>query len=116
MYLRVATQHEIPEGQIKGVEVDGKEIVLARVNGEVYGIDGICNHGLAYLADGELDGYDIVCPLHSGCFDIRTGAATRRPCMKPIQSYPIRIEGDDVLIDLSEADQFQEPAARGLMP
>jgi len=97
-YLRAAALDDIGEGGLLSVQVDDKEVLFARVDGTIYSIDGFCSHGLAYLGDGELDGYNVVCPLHSGCFDVRTGAATRYPCVEPVDTYPIRIAGKDVLV------------------
>lgn len=97
-FIKAATLDEIAEGTLLSTQVDGKEVVLARIDGTIYGIDGFCNHGLAYLGEGELEGHNIVCPLHGGCFDVRTGAATREPCVEPLDSYPIRISGKDILV------------------
>lgn len=99
-FVRVAAAQEIAEGGTRGVEVEGQEILLARVQGTVYAVEAICNHGYAYLEEGGLDGFNVVCPLHDGCFDVRTGAATVPPCTDPIKSYPIRIEGEDVLVGI----------------
>ena len=97
-FVKVADDQELGEGGMKGVEVDGQGILLARVQGTIYAVEAICNHGYAYLEEGGLDGFNVVCPLHDGCFDIRNGAPTVPPCSEPIKSYPIRIEGQDVLV------------------
>jgi naphthalene 1,2-dioxygenase system ferredoxin subunit len=99
-FVKVAADQEIAEGGMKGVEVEGQEILLARVGGTIYGIEAICNHGYAYLEEGGLEGFNVVCPLHDGCFDIRTGQPTVPPCSEPIRSYPIRIEGADVFVGI----------------
>lgn len=105
MFTRVAGETEIEEGQIKGVEVEGADIVIARVQGQLFAVDGICTHLLAFLSDGELDGFEIVCPLHMGAFDLRTGAATREPCVEPLKCYPVRVQDGSVLIDLNHHDE-----------
>jgi len=97
-FVKVADDQELAEGGMKGVEVDGQEILLARVQGTIYAVEAICNHGYAYLEEGGLDGFNVVCPLHDGCFDIRNGEPTVPPCSEPIKSYPIKIEGTDVFV------------------
>ena len=97
-FVRVAAHDEVAEGALKGVEAEGEEILLACVEGRIYAIEGICNHGLAYLEEGHLEGHEVMCPLHHGCFDVRSGAATRTPCTTALKSYPIHIEGRDVLV------------------
>jgi len=88
------------ENDVVPVEAGGRSILLALVAGEVYAFDSVCSHGAGYLGDGCLEGYEISCPLHDGCFDIRNGTPTREPAVDPIACYPIRIEGGDVYVDL----------------
>jgi naphthalene 1,2-dioxygenase system ferredoxin subunit len=95
----VTTMQELAEGEMRCFEVAGKEILLARVDGRIYATDALCTHGLAYLEQGLLEGYELSCPLHDGCFDIRTGAATRAPAVVPIKVYATKIENDTVHVD-----------------
>jgi nitrite reductase/ring-hydroxylating ferredoxin subunit len=74
-YLRCPVAAEaIGEGQMTKVKVGGLDIVLARVNGQIYAFRDTCPHGAASLAEGSLSGSKISCPDHGYCFDIRTGA------------------------------------------
>lgn len=97
-FIKVASSTELAEGEMKCVDAHGREVVLARVKGEIFAFDAVCSHQLAYLEEGELRDYTVVCPLHNGAFDIRTGAATARPATQPIKVYACRLEGDDVLV------------------
>ncbi len=83
---------------MKCVQLRDEEVVLARVGGQFHAFGALCSHQLAYLEEGELVGHEIFCPLHSGSFDIRSGAAIKRPAAKPIKIYPVRVEGEDVLV------------------
>ena len=68
--------------------------------GEV-GHVGVClarNHAEASLSEGFQDGDTIECPMHSGCFNIRTGEALGAPVVDNIKTYQVRLEGDDVLV------------------
>ncbi len=80
------------------VTVAGKNLVLARVAGEFYAVDSVCTHNEGYLDEGSLSGCEIICPLHSGKFDLRTGNATWGPVFDPLTTYEVRVEGDDVLV------------------
>jgi naphthalene 1,2-dioxygenase ferredoxin component len=100
MFVKVTDDKDLGEGEIKGFDVNGNDIVMARVKGELFAVDGICTHLLAYLSDGELDGFEILCPLHGGAFDLRNGAPTREPCSEPLRSYPVRVEDGAILVDL----------------
>jgi 3-phenylpropionate/trans-cinnamate dioxygenase ferredoxin component len=102
-YVKVASRADIDDGQMLAVQTDGAEIVLARVGGEVFALDVLCSHADGYLDQGWIEGQTIVCPLHAGSFDLRTGAPVAPPCDAPVRAYRVKIEGDDILVDLSPA-------------
>jgi naphthalene 1,2-dioxygenase system ferredoxin subunit len=83
-----------------GVDIDAKSIALYQVDGEIFATDNICTHGNARLCDGFLEGHEIECPLHQGKFDIRSGKAMCAPLTEDIRTYPVKIEGDRVFIEI----------------
>jgi naphthalene 1,2-dioxygenase system ferredoxin subunit len=93
-------QNDVPEDNVVGVDIEGKNLALFSVKGELFVTDGICTHGHAYLCDGYLEDFEIECPLHQGKFDIRTGKAMCAPVMEDIKSYPVKIENGRVFVDL----------------
>jgi naphthalene 1,2-dioxygenase system ferredoxin subunit len=86
-----------------GVVVAGKQIAIYLVDGAVFATDNICTHGMARLCDGFLEGHEIECPHHQGRFDIRTGAATCAPAKVALASYPARVEGERVQLQVDVA-------------
>jgi naphthalene 1,2-dioxygenase system ferredoxin subunit len=99
-WVRVAALAELPADDAFGVVVQGRELAIYRVAGEVFATDNRCTHGEALLSEGFLMDYCIECPLHQGQFDVRTGEALCAPVTVAIRTYPARIEGEDVLVDL----------------
>ncbi|AHN76739.1 naphthalene 1,2-dioxygenase [Pandoraea pnomenusa] len=99
-WMEAASRDAIPEDDVIGVVVAGRDIALYGVDGEVFATDNVCTHGNARLCDGFLDGHEIECPLHQGKFDVRTGAALCAPLTEAVKIYPIRIEADKVYVDL----------------
>ena len=91
----------IPEGDVIAVAVGGAEVALYQVNGVIFATDNICSHGHARLCEGFLDGHEIECPLHQGKFDVRSGQPTCAPVSEPIKTYPLKIEGGKVWLDLA---------------
>jgi nitrite reductase/ring-hydroxylating ferredoxin subunit len=94
----VARLHELESEYPKRVEVGAHEIALYLVNGEVYATGDVCSHAYARLSDGHVEGFEVVCPLHGGGFDVRTGEALSEPCTEPITVFDCRLEGDSVLV------------------
>ncbi len=88
----------VPEHDVIGMTVAGRELALYRTGGEIFATDNLCTHGHARLCDGFLDGHEIECPLHQGKFDVRTGQPTCAPVTQAIRSYPVKIEGGRVFL------------------
>ena len=82
------------------VNVQGKEIALYEVQGELYATDNLCTHGAARLSDGFLEGREIECPFHQGRFDVCTGKALCAPLTENIRVYPVRIENKRVFVNM----------------
>lgn len=99
---------DVPEGGMKGVTVDGKRILVARVQGDFYAIDAVCSHLAGNLAQGTLENAIVTCPRHHSQYDIRTGKvvknvsrlvklATRKEATGQ-RSYETRVLGSDILL------------------
>ncbi|MCI0432260.1 MAG: non-heme iron oxygenase ferredoxin subunit [Gemmatimonadetes bacterium] len=99
-WVRVATLDELPPGAMFGVEVDGQPVCLANADGQVYALADNCTHEDFPLHNGELDGTELECALHGACFDITTGRAIRLPAVKPVRTFRVKIEGDDIFVAL----------------
>ena len=99
-FVRAASLDDIPEGRAIVVDIEGDSLALARVDGDVYCIDNVCTHDGGPLGEGELDGTALECPRHGARFDVCTGRALSFPAVVPVNAYDVRIEGQDVLVDL----------------
>ena len=100
-WVRVASRADIAEGKVLGVRVGGKEVAIYHLpGGEFCATDNICSHEYALLSDGWLENGCIECPLHAAQFDCRTGKALSAPADEDLAVYPIKSEGDDLLVQL----------------
>ncbi len=100
-WIDVTAADGVPEDDVIGIDIAGKSLALYQVEGEIYATDNICTHGNARLCDGFLEGHEIECPLHQGKFDIRNGKAMCAPLTEDIRTYPVKIEGSRVFVDLA---------------
>jgi naphthalene 1,2-dioxygenase system ferredoxin subunit len=96
--------HALGPDDLRPVEIDGHEIVLYRVDGEVFATDNQCTHGTAQLCEGFLLGHEIECPLHQGRFDVRTGQPTAEPACAPLRCWPAKVEGGRIWLQLRDTD------------
>jgi 3-phenylpropionate/trans-cinnamate dioxygenase ferredoxin subunit len=102
-YVAVATVDELPNGARKIVEIDGKPIAVFNIAGAVYAIADVCSHDDGPVAEGDLYDTEIECPRHGARFDVRTGTVLSFPAIVDIPAYPVRVEGDRVLVGLPPA-------------
>jgi 3-phenylpropionate/trans-cinnamate dioxygenase ferredoxin component len=102
-FVRACGLSDLPETGVIQVVLGSDEIAIVRTEGEVFAIRDWCSHAAVPLSDGEVDGYTIECWLHGSCFDLRTGKPTAMPATVPVPVYPVKIEGDDVLVSIEES-------------
>ena len=99
---RVASISELPEGELRVVECNGRSLALSNVGGELHAIDNVCTHDSGPLGEGTLRGDRVICPRHGAAFDARTGRALTLPAVRGVRAYAVTAEGDDVYVECSE--------------
>ena len=97
-FTRVASAGDIAPGELLRVEVGGRLVCLANVNGAIFAVDDDCPHIGGALDEGELEGCVLTCPVHLAQFDVRDGRVLRGPAREDVASYAVRIIGDDVFV------------------
>jgi 3-phenylpropionate/trans-cinnamate dioxygenase ferredoxin subunit len=98
-FVTIAKTDEVAEDQIKVYEVGGKRIALAHTSDGFYAIDDVCTHDGGPLDQGELDGNLVECPRHGARFDVTSGRPVVLPAVRPVKTYPVQVDGDDVKVD-----------------
>ncbi len=99
--VKVCEVADIPAGEMLAVDVEGlPPLLVYNLDGDFYSTSGICTHSIAMLSDGYLEGDTIECPLHGGCFNVRTGEATHFPCEEPLETFAVEISDGEVFIKL----------------
>ena len=101
-FKRACGLSDLAEGQSLAVELEGEPVAIVRTEGEVFAIRDVCSHAEVPLSEGEVDGCTIECWLHGSRFDLRTGKPTGMPATEPVPVYPVKIEGDDVLVAIDQ--------------
>ncbi|NMH99662.1 bifunctional 3-phenylpropionate/cinnamic acid dioxygenase ferredoxin subunit [Pseudonocardia acidicola] len=98
---------ELPPGAMRRVEAPGTEaITVYNVDGEFHATADTCTHALASLAEGDLEGAEVSCPVHWARFDVRTGAALCFPATEDLRTYRVEVTDGmvSVLLDAEPAD------------
>jgi nitrite reductase/ring-hydroxylating ferredoxin subunit len=99
-FVTVGTAAEVVEGQMRPFEVGGRRVAVARVGGTFHAFDDVCTHRQCSLAEGDLEDSTVTCPCHGSQFDVTTGAVLNPPATEPVETYPVRVEGDALQIEV----------------
>lgn len=99
-FVKVAEVSLVPPGQAAMVEVQGRQIALFNLDGVFYAINNDCTHAGGPLAEGSIAGDQVECPWHGARFNIKTGAKLCAPAASDVASYPCRVNGNGVEIEL----------------
>ena|SRR5271157_4570232 len=106
-YVRVAGKSEIPVGKMKAVKLEGKEILIANVNGNYCAINNMCTHAGGNLSQGILEGNVVTCPKHHAKFDVTSGKLVSKPKIGFLHvnandepTYQVKVENENIMVKL----------------
>ena len=112
--VMVANKAELKRGEMRSVNIAGRDVLLARIGDTYYAAENRCPHLGGKLAEGTLEGTVVTCPLHGSQFDLSDGRVVRwtnftglaakvgnlLKSPSPLVTYRVKIEGDDVLVEM----------------
>jgi nitrite reductase/ring-hydroxylating ferredoxin subunit len=99
-FVRVASASEVPPGEMKIVEVNETEVVLANIDGKIVCFSNACTHHGGPMGEGMLEGDVVECPFHAGQFNAVTGEVVGPPPDEPLPTYEVQVDGDDVSVSV----------------
>jgi 3-phenylpropionate/trans-cinnamate dioxygenase ferredoxin component len=102
---------DLEEGTPYAATVGDVDVALVRDGEELYAIRDECSHAAIALSEGDVEGCTIECWLHGSAFDLRTGQPTSLPAFEPVPVYPVRVDGDEVLVDVENPLNTEELSA-----
>ena len=96
----IGAEADFVEGELKAIEVDDREVGVARLDGRLHAASLRCTHAAWLMRDVPLEGVEIVCSLHGARFDLRDGCPTAGPAQRPLDTYPVRVRAGRVEIEM----------------
>ncbi len=105
MLVELGTTADVPEGEVRRFVVRGTEVAVANLGGGRFlAVGDVCSHAEASLSEGEVDVDDetIECPRHGSTFDLATGRPRTLPATLPVPAFPVKVEGDTILIEVED--------------
>jgi nitrite reductase/ring-hydroxylating ferredoxin subunit len=99
-FLNVGQADDIVPGTARVVKAGERTLALFNLGGTFYAIDNRCPHVGGPLGEGAIEGKVVICPWHGSRFDITTGEVVGPPAKRPVVSYPVRVQGREILVEL----------------
>ena len=98
-FQKVAKREDLWSGEMMGLEVNGKHILLVDIDDQIYAYADACPHQNSRLSEGTLTDKILRCARHQWEFDVCSGSGVnpQNACMRP---FPIRLDGEDILVDI----------------
>ena len=90
-YVAVEEAQELQDGERLFIEIDDLPIVVFKLAGQYFAIADVCSHDDGPVGDGELEGFEVICPRHGARFDIRNGKVLSLPAIVDIPAYPVLV-------------------------
>ena len=97
--VKVAAVGDVPPGEGRVIEAEGKTLALFNVGGLYYALDNACAHRGGPLGEGDLEEQVVTCPWHAWRWDVTTGANTNNPTVK-VACFPVTVDADGVFVAL----------------
>lgn len=99
-WVEAGSISDLPAGRVMLVHYEPEDLRLAvcNVDGQFFAIEDVCTHDGGSLDQGDLEGEEIECPRHGARFNVRTGDATLMPAVMPVRTFPVKIEGQRLLV------------------
>jgi 3-phenylpropionate/trans-cinnamate dioxygenase ferredoxin subunit len=99
-FVAIGLASELHNGERLFIEIDEEQIVVFNIAGQLYAIGDVCSHDDGPLGDGEIEGFEVICPRHGARFDLRSGKVLSLPAIVDIPAYPVRINNGQIEIGL----------------
>ena len=98
--IHVCDLADLPRGSARRLPLHPPVSVFHTDDGELYAIDDTCTHRGGPLSEGEVSGEEVTCPWHGAVYNIKTGAVLGPPAPRGVASYPVRVQGADVEVEV----------------
>jgi toluene monooxygenase system ferredoxin subunit len=111
-YQKIAEVEDLWSGEMRGLEVAGECVLLVNVDDHIYAYADSCPHQRSRLSEGTLTDKTIRCARHHWEFDVCTGSGVN-PQNTCLRVFPIKLDGQDILVDIDAGTALRASAEGG---
>jgi 3-phenylpropionate/trans-cinnamate dioxygenase ferredoxin subunit len=113
--VRICAVAYIVPGTARRFDVEGRRIAVVRLGDDFYALGDTCSHAEVSLSEGDVlaDTRELECWKLGSAFSLETGEPSCLPAVRPVPTYVIRVEGDDVVVDVDATDGREPSTTKG---
>src|SRR5437870_9066875 len=105
-FVPVPEAERLRNGETLRVEIDKQIMTIARIDNQLFAFQEFCTHRFGPLSEGSFHGFNVQCPWHNSCFDIRTGKVTNGPAKVDLKTFKVETRDGKVgVLVTKEHDQ-----------
>jgi uncharacterized membrane protein/nitrite reductase/ring-hydroxylating ferredoxin subunit len=101
IFVAVPNAKRLAHGETLRVEIDDKVLMIVRIEDEFYAVQEFCTHRFGPLSEGSFEGYNVQCPWHNSCFDVRTGKVTNGPAKIDLKTFKMEVRNGEICVGLA---------------
>jgi uncharacterized membrane protein/nitrite reductase/ring-hydroxylating ferredoxin subunit len=105
VFVPVPEAERLGDRETLRVEIDGQVIAIVKLDGNFYAFQEFCTHRFGPLSEGSFEGFDVQCPWHNSCFDVRTGKVTNGPAKVNLKTFRIETRDSKICIGVQRATE-----------
>ena len=100
IFIPVPEAERLQEKETLRAEIDGQVITIAKIDNHFYGFQEFCTHRFGPLSEGSFEGFNVQCPWHNSCFDVRTGKVTNGPAKVDLQTFKVEMRDGKICVGI----------------
>jgi uncharacterized membrane protein/nitrite reductase/ring-hydroxylating ferredoxin subunit len=104
-WIPVVDAEAVAEGETLRVDLDGLVLALVKLEGQFYAFQEFCTHRFGPLSEGSIHEYQVECPWHRSCFDVRSGKVTEGPAKVDLKTHPVSIRAGKAALAASPQNE-----------
>lgn len=116
IFVPVVPAEQVAPGETVRAEVEGFVMTIANVEGDYYAFQEFCSHRFGPLSEGHFHGYEVMCPWHRSCFDVRTGKVTQGPAKVDLKTFDLTVRDGQIHVRLPDRGKNRPNVSRAVLP
>ena len=100
VFVKVLQENDLGLNEIKGVQAEGKNVLVANISGKYFAIGNVCTHMGCRLSNGKLTGENIECSCHGSTYNVKSGSIVKGPAKVPEPAYQVKVEMGQILVNV----------------